>query len=107
MPDPEEVAFRDVERRLDDLLSEARSGLEAEGIKITDRSARYYHYKNQDLIWSIELQRNWLHFYEHARVTVEIAYSDFLCLDSSCSKFLRQNGPAIVRISRRSEVFRQ
>lgn len=48
----EEKLFRESERRLDELMRRDEAAILAEGITITDWSARAYHYKNEHLSWS-------------------------------------------------------
>jgi len=73
---PVETEFRDVEGRLDKLLTDAKSAFDSAGFDIEDSSGRTYHYKNEHLFWSHLFRREWPVDIARARVTIRLFYGE-------------------------------
>lgn len=54
---PEDI-FRQVETKLNQLLTASKEALKQQGFLLTDLSARNYHYKNPYLSWSLKLSKD-------------------------------------------------
>lgn len=74
--DPAEVQFRRVESVLDELVGKAQNQLRSADMRLEDRSARKYHYKNNHLVWSYAFLKEWRIGTEKARLTVVLSYGE-------------------------------
>lgn len=92
-----EAKFRNTEKILDQLLKTEEQPLLAQDVKIEDRSARTYHYKNQYLFWSHSFRKEWLVEAERACVTVHL----------SSGEPIQSNDPPIVKLDWRAELYSQ
>lgn len=95
--DNAEVEFRHIERRLDDLVREAKAHFRSADVLIEDRSARGYHYKNDHLFWSICFVKEWRVDIERARVTVELEYGEPLA----------EGDTPVIELKWRAELFQE
>ncbi|MGC1549493.1 MAG: hypothetical protein WA777_13290 [Rhodanobacter sp.] len=94
---PTELAFRKVERELDDLLATSVSELSAMGIARADSSTRTYHYKESHLRWEVQFERRWPKDLFIQQVQIILSYGE---------PIEPEDAPR-VGVFRRAESFRQ
>ena len=88
---PAEAAFRETERRLDELLRRDVESLRRRDISVCDDSGREYHYKNDHLSWSLRFEARRQRGSEIEKITVVLSFTE----DDAMS----------VRVWTRAEIF--
>ena len=90
------ASFRDIERRLDELVEADSSALERDGITVIDASTRTAHYKNPFPSWCYRFEsRRPNGGPEIALVTVRLTFDESMTAEL----------PSRIRVRSRSEIF--